>query len=120
MARGFMVAIADILHGHHTGHEVELRGWIYRTRTVGGKVFVVVRDDTGVVQTTISRDLVPQESFAAIEKALIESSVIMRGTVVADKRAPGGFEIRAKDARVVHFAEKFPIQEDLSEEFLLD
>jgi len=115
-----MVAIADILKGKHTGAEVELRGWIYRTRTVGGKAFVVVRDSTGVIQCTIGRDAVPAEAFAAAEKALIESSVVVRGTVVADRRAPGGFEIRATDFRVVHFAEKFPIQEDLSEEFLLD
>jgi len=115
-----MVAVSDILRGTHTGHEVELRGWIYRTRSVGGKVFVVLRDDTGIVQATVSRGSVPPESFAAIEKALIESSALVRGTVVQDKRAPGGVEIRASDVRVVHFAEKFPIQEDLSEEFLLD
>ncbi len=114
------MAIADILKGKHTGAEVELRGWIYRSRTVGGKAFVVVRDSTGVIQCTIGRDAVPAEAFAAAEKALIESSVVVRGTVVADRRAPGGFEIRATDFRVVHFAEKFPIQEDLSEEFLLD
>ena len=115
-----MVAIADILHGKETGKPVELRGWIYRTRTVGGKAFVVLRDATGVLQVTIAKDAVPAEAFAAAERALIESSVVATGTVVADKRAPGGFEIRASGFRVVHFAEKFPIQEDLSEEFLLD
>ena len=115
-----MVAIAEILHGKHTGASVELRGWIYRTRTMGGKAFVVLRDATGVIQTTIARDKVPPEAFAAAEKALIESSVIVKGSVVADKRAPGGVEVRASDFHVVHFAEKYPIQEDQSEEFLLD
>ena len=115
-----MVAIAEILKGTHTGASVELKGWIYRIRTMGGKAFVVLRDATGIAQVTIGKDKVPAESFAAAEKALIESAVIVKGTVVADKRAPGGFEIRASDFRVVHFAEKFPIQEDLSEEFLLD
>ena len=115
-----MVRIADILHGGHTGRELELKGWIYRTRSVGGKVFVVLRDDTGILQATISKDAVPADAFAAIAKALIESAVTVRGTVVEDKRAPGGFEIRATGVLVVHFAEKFPIQEDLSEEFLLD
>src|SRR2546423_910855 len=115
-----MVSIAEILKGRHTGKEVELRGWIYRTRSVGGKAFVVVRDATGIVQVAISRDAVPAEAFAAAQKALIESAVSVHGKVVEDKRAPGGFEIRADDFKVVHFAEKFPIQEDLSEEFLLD
>src|SRR2546426_638292 len=120
MGRGFMVSIAEILKGRHTGKTVELRGWIYRTRSVGGKAFVVVRDATGIVQVALSRDSVPAEAFAAAEKALIESAVVVHGKVVEDKRAPGGFEIRAEEFKVVHFAEKFPIQEDLSEEFLLD
>src|SRR3989454_7945057 len=36
-----MVSIAEILKGRHTGKEVELRGWIYRTRSVGGKEFLL-------------------------------------------------------------------------------
>jgi len=120
MGRGFMVSIGEILKEKHTGTAVELRGWIYRTRSVGGKAFVVLRDATGTIQATISRDAVSPEAFGAARKALIESAVIVRGKVVADKRAPGGYEVRADDFKVVHFAEKFPIQEDLSEEFLLD
>jgi len=114
------VAIAEILKGGHVGRAMELRGWIYRTRTMGGKAFVVVRDSTGILQVTIAKDAVSADAFAAADKALIESSVIAKGTVAADKRAPGGYEVRATDFRVVHFAEKFPIQEDQSEEFLLD
>src|SRR5207247_3201745 len=120
MGLGFMVSNAEILKGRQTGEGVELRGWIYRTRTVGGKAFVVIRDATGILQATISRDAVSAEAFQAAEKALIESAVVVHGKVVADKRAPGGYEIQSDDFRVVYFAEKFPIQEDLSEEFLLD
>src|SRR2546428_6379207 len=115
-----MVQIKDVLSGKLAGREVELKGWIYRTRTVGGKVFVVLRDSTGILQVAITKGDVPPDQFGAIQKALIESAVIVRGTVVQDKRAPGGYEIRAKDFRVVSFAEKFPISEDQSEEFLLD
>ena len=115
-----MVSIADILKGRHVGEAVELRGWIYRTRTVGGKAFVVLRDATGILQCTVAKDAVPPQGFAEAEKALIESAIVVRGTVVADTRAPGGYEVRASDFHVLHFAEKFPIQEDLSEEFLLD
>src|SRR5947199_325460 len=120
MGPGFMVSIEEILKGRHTGKAVELRGWIYRRRTGGGKAFVVVRDATGTIQVAIARDVVSPEAFKAAEKSLIESAVIVRGKVVADKRAPGGYEVRAEDFQVVHFAEKFPIQEDQSEEFLLD
>src|SRR6266487_5011971 len=105
-----MVSVGDILKGRHVGETVELRGWIYRTRTVGGKAFVVLRDSTGIIQTTIAKDVVPPDAFAAAEKALIESAVVVKGTVTKDKRAPGGYEVRATDFRGVHFAEKFPIQ----------
>ena len=115
-----MPRIADVLGGTLTGQDVEVRGWIYRTRTVGGKAFVVLRDSTGVLQVAVAKDAVPPEQFEAVEKALIESAVTARGTVVQDKRAPGGYEVRAKEFHVVSFAEKFPIQQDLSEEFLLD
>ena len=115
-----MVQIADVLAGRLTGREVELRGWIYRTRTVGGKVFVVVRDATGVVQVTVTKGEVRPEQFEAAAKALIESAVKVFGTVVQDARAPGGYELRAMDVQVLSFAEKFPISEDQSEEFLLD
>src|SRR5213594_4074608 len=85
-----MVSIAEIPKGRHTGKEVELRGWIYRTRSVGGKAFVVVRDATGTVQVAISRDAVPAEAFAAAQKALIESAIVVHGKVVEDKRARVG------------------------------
>ena len=115
-----MVQIADALAGKLTGREVELRGWIYRTRTVGGKIFVVLRDATGVIQVTVTKGEVRPDQFEAATKALIESAVRAFGTVVQDKRAPGGYELRAMDFQVVSFAEKFPISEDQSEEFLLD
>ena len=115
-----MVKIADVLRGALTGQDLQLKGWIYRTRTIGGKAFVVLRDSSGVLQVAISKESVPPEQFEAAERALIESSVTAKGTIVADKRAPGGYEMRATEFHVVSFAEKFPIQQDLSEEFLLD
>src|SRR2546427_7037402 len=92
-----MVQITDALSGKLTGREVELKGWIYRTRTVGGKIFVVLRDSTGVLQVTITKGEVRPEQFAAAEKALFESAVKVFGTIVQDKRAPGGYEIPGMD-----------------------
>src|SRR5437879_13318966 len=110
MGAGFMVSIAEILKGSHTGKAVQLRGWIYRTRTVGGKAFVVVRDATGIVQVAISRNAASAEEIAAAVKALIESAVLVRSKGFANKRAPGECEIHADDLQVVHCAEKFRIQ----------
>lgn len=115
-----MVTIREILQGKHTGEAVGIRGWIHRTRSSGGLVFAVVRDSSGLVQVTVDKGNVPDKGFSEAKLALVESSVEVEGEVVEDKRAPGGFEIRANDFHVVGFADKFPISKDKSEEFLLD
>jgi asparaginyl-tRNA synthetase len=115
-----MVAIREILRGNHTGGAVGIRGWIHRTRSSGGLVFAIIRDSSGVVQVTVDKQNVLDKGFSEAKLALVESSVEVEGEVVQDQRAPGGFEIRAKEFRVVGPAEKFPISKDKSEEFLLD
>ena len=111
--------IRDILKGQSKKF-VKIRGWIYRTRSSGKLAFVVVRDSTGVVQCTVSRDKVAESDFDGASKALIESSVILEGEPVKDDRAPGGWEIRASKFEVFHFAETFPITKDQSDEHLLN
>src|SRR2546427_12781280 len=88
-----MVQIKDIRSGKLTGREVELKGWIYRTRTAGGKVFVVLRDATGVLQVAITKGDVPPDHFEAAAKALIESPGVVPGTVVQDQLPPCGDEV---------------------------
>ena len=112
-------AISKVLAGKCEG-EVTVRGWIYRTRSSGKLAFIVVRDSTGSIQCTVSKNNVSESSFSDARKALIESSVIVKGTPAKDDRAPGGWEIRASDFEVVHFAETFPITKDQSDEHLLN
>ena len=112
-------SIRDVLSGK-SGKSVKIRGWVYRTRSSGKLAFVVVRDSTGVIQCTVSRDKVAESDFDGASKALIESSVILEGKPVKDARAPGGWEIRATKFEVFHFAETFPITKDQSDEHLLN
>ncbi|UCH90246.1 MAG: asparagine--tRNA ligase [Thermoplasmata archaeon] len=112
--------ISEIQSGKYTGKEVEVRGWIYRTRSSGKIVFVILRDSSGIIQIPVGKNDVGEPQFKGAKKALVESSVIARGVVREDSRAPGGFEITANYFEVVHFAEKFPITKDQSDEFLLD
>ncbi len=113
------MSIENVLSGR-TGDEVKIRGWIYRIRSSGGIVFAVIRDATGIIQTTIKKGAVPDEQFSAAEGALVESSIIVSGTIKEDRRAPGGVEIQAKNVKIVHRAENFPVTKDQSEDFLLD
>ncbi|MDD5779218.1 MAG: OB-fold nucleic acid binding domain-containing protein, partial [Candidatus Thermoplasmatota archaeon] len=102
------------------GEPAHVRGWIYRTRSSGKLAFVVVRDESGIIQVVAEKKRLSGEEFAGAQKALIESSVDIEGLIHEDERAPGGREIHATSFRVIQFAEDFPITEDHSTEFLLD
>jgi asparaginyl-tRNA synthetase len=112
------VSIDSILKGEHTDSEVMIRGWIYRTRSSGKIVFTIIRDATGVIQTPVIKGIVDNAEFEDAKRTLVESSVILSGTVKKDDRAPGGFEIQVKNFKVVGHAEPFPITKDQSEEWL--
>ena len=99
---------------------VQLRGWAYRERKFADKVFVVLRDSSGIIQCVIKKDAVPEKMFKSAEDVSIESSVTLSGELKKDDRAPGGFEVQVTDFELVQRADTFPIAKDLSPEFLLD
>jgi len=101
-----MVSVSDILDGKLTECNVEIKGWLVNKRSSGGVQFLIVRDGTGFIQATIHRNEVSEEVFKAADELTQESSIIIRGVVKEDKRAPGGYEIRVKDLQVVHLAER--------------
>ncbi len=112
--------IEEILEGQHTGDEVSIRGWVHRERDIGNMVFLNLRDPTGIVQVTVAKDNFEDEKFDKIKSLLVESSLKAYGEVAEDERAPGGYEIRAKNIEIVHASKDFPIHEDQSVEHLLD
>ena len=114
------VKIQAVLEGLLTNKEIQLRGWIYRTRSSGKIVFLTIRDATGILQATIKKGNLEDYEFKDAKKALIESSLIIKGTVVEDPRAPGGYELSVNKCTILNFAEVFPITEDQSTEFLMD
>ncbi|MCI4349242.1 MAG: asparagine--tRNA ligase [Thermoplasmata archaeon] len=102
------------------GAKLRLRGWIHRSRSSGGILFLVLRDRTGSVQVTARKDRVGETAFRAAAAAQIEGAVALEGMVAEDPRAPGGREVRAESIEVLHAGEPFPIFQDQTEEFLLD
>ena len=120
MSKTIWIKINDILEGKKTDKTVNIRGWIYRTRTSGNIVFSVIRDSTGILQATIKRGNLPDKEFEDSKKALIESSLELKGVVKKDNRAPGGYELQVTGVKILNFAEPFPIVKDQSPEFLLD
>jgi asparaginyl-tRNA synthetase len=106
------------------GQTVTLRGWVY-ARTGKGKLnFIQLRDGTGICQCVIFKGNVTEESFDHASKISQESSVIVKGNVKADVRAPGvpgGYEIDVTSFEVVQRANEYPISlKEHGTEFLLD
>jgi asparaginyl-tRNA synthetase len=86
---------------------VELKGWVARRHTVGGLVFILIRDGTGYVQVSAKKGT--SRAFESAKSASKESAVIVRGRVKDDKRAPGGKEVAAEEFEIVSLAETWPI-----------
>jgi len=95
------------------------RGWVKRKRDLTEKIFILLRDETNELQCVIDKNA-SKELIEKAEKMLVESSCIIEGNLKKDERAPHGIELNVTNIEVINFAEKFPIQRDLSTEFLLD
>ncbi len=108
----------------HDGQIVTIQGWLYNLRESGKLLFPIFRDGSGVVQGVVPKAAVSPETFETIKTLTLESSVIVRGKVRADKRAPGGFELDVTDIQVVQkVAEDDPYPISLKEhgvDFLME
>lgn len=124
------IFIGDVQAGNYDGQEVELMGWVKRSRGSNKIRFIVLRDSTGVIQCVVKRDAVGDESFEDAKGALIESSIIITGMINVDERADGGHEMVATSVAIVGSVNPenpFPITESAMQaadggetEFLLD
>src|SRR6266513_4246040 len=110
--------------GQFEGQEVTLRGWLYNLRESGKLLFPIFRDGSGSVQGVMAKNAVSPEMFELVKGLTQESSVIVRGKVRADKRAPGGYELDVAGVEVVQrVADDTPYPISLKEhgtEFLME
>jgi asparaginyl-tRNA synthetase len=91
------------------GQKVEIRGWIYNKRSSGKIRFLLVRDGTGILQTTIYSSEKVHPLFKTFAELTQESSLKIQGKIKEGKRAPGGIEMEIEDIEVIQIAEKYPI-----------
>ena len=85
----------------HEGEQVEIQGWLYNLRKSGKIIFPVIRDGTGLMQCVAVKSNLPEPVFEALKNLTQESSLSVTGTVRAEARAPGGYELDVTDAHVV-------------------
>ena len=102
------VTISDL--SKHEGKEVELRGWVYNTRSIGKIWFIILRDGTGLLQGVVVKGEASTDAFLLEQKLSQEDSVIITGLVKKEPRSVGGFELGIKEIIIInHVTEEYPI-----------
>jgi len=86
----------------HEGQPVEIAGWLYNLRRSGKIIFPLVRDGTGIMQCVAVKNNISEKCFNDLRDLTQESSLVIRGRVRAEPRAPGGYELDVDDAEIVH------------------
>ena len=90
-------------------------------RSSGKILFPQLRDGTGVVQCVVLKNAISPELFEQLKGLGQESALVVKGTVRADSRAPGGYEIDVSDAEVLQEVHDYPITpKEHGTEFLMD
>jgi asparaginyl-tRNA synthetase len=95
--------------GEHVGQSVTIKGWLHNRRSSGKIHFLVVRDGTGFLQVVMGKRDVDEATFQKADHLSQESAIIITGTVKAEERAAGGYEMVATALEVVNEAHDYPI-----------
>jgi asparaginyl-tRNA synthetase len=104
---GTLAYIEDI--ARHDGQRVTIRGWLHARRSSGKIHFLTLRDGSGFIQGVMSRASVDDGTFRLADHLTQETSLIVSGTVRADQRAPGGYELDLATLEVVGQSADYPI-----------
>ena len=94
---------------NRVGNQVTLRGWLYKRRSSGKIHFLTIRDGTGFIQAVMSKVTVGDETFKRANHLGQETALIIQGTVRADQRAPGGYEVDVSQLEVTSASHDYPI-----------
>ncbi len=118
-AASSVVRVRDL--GAHVGREVTVRGWLSTKRSSGKIRFLVLRDGSGLLQCVMAKASVDVATFATYDALTQETSLEASGTVRADARAPGGYELDVRRLTPLQIAEEFPISpKEHGTTFLMD
>lgn len=102
-----------VLNMENVGEKVVLNGWVAKQRSLGGLIFVDLRDKSGIVQITFN-DSIPKEIFAKAETLRGEYVIGVKGEVKErSSKNPdlptGDIEVFADDLIIYSEAETPPI-----------
>ena len=108
--------------GKYVGQPVRIGGWLYNRRSSGKVVFLILRDGSGLLQCVGSVGDLGAERLDQASTLPQESSMWVTGTIRADARAPGGFEMSLTGFEVIQAAAAdYPLTlKEHGVEFLMD
>jgi len=89
--------------------EVTLAGWLYRNRPSGKVQFLTLRDGSGLCQCVIEKGQISDELFDKIKHLGQESSLAITGTIRAEDRSVGGYEMAVTAAEIISESKDYPI-----------
>ena len=117
-AQAEVVRLSEL--GAHEGERVSVRGWLAHRRGHGAIGFLVVRDGSASAQAVVRQDQAPA-AFSTADGLGQESALELVGTVRAQPRAPGGYELQVESLEVLSHAADYPITpKEHGIEFLMD
>ena len=93
----------------YDGQTVTLNGWLYNIRGSGKIAFPQLRDGTGIIQCVAKKAVLGDDAFDELRHLGQESSLSLTGTIHADERAQGGFEMQVTDVTIHQKATGYPI-----------
>jgi nondiscriminating aspartyl-tRNA synthetase len=96
------------------GEQATVRGWVQVVRDQKRVQFVIVRDESGLVQAVLGKGDPPSALNEQVSALTSESAVTVTGTIVADERVKlGGLELQLESVEVDSLAEpEAPIAAD--------
>ncbi len=106
----------------HVGTTVRVRGWVTHLRSSGKVAFIVLRDGSGLLQCVLVKKTILSDIWDLFGNLTQETCIQVTGSVRADDRAPGGYELEVSDMTVQGDSPSdYPIQpKEHGIDFLLD
>ncbi len=93
----------------HVDETVTLKGWLHNKRGSGGLYFLILRDGSGFAQCVVAQDAVDEASWDAADDARQEAALEVTGSVSADERAPGGYELQVEAVSLLGESGGYPV-----------
>lgn len=86
----------------NVGQEVRIAGFVHAIRNQKNITFLIIRDITGTLQVVVTK--ASEEALKTASLLRLESVIEVLGLAKEEKQAPGGFEMEAKEIKVLSLA----------------